>query len=206
MIVVDIETTGVDYTKNSIVSIGALDFLNPENQFYTECRIWDGAEITAKALEINGFSEAQVKDKTKMPLEEAIKQFLIWTGKIKEPHDLTIAGENPRFDADFLRTSAERYRIGWPLSHRTIDLHTESYNHMVKRGIKIPLNKSRCSDIKLDTTLKYVGLPEEPMPHHALRGAKMEAEAFSRLIYGKYLLEEFKNFPRPACLIQIRQL
>ena len=45
MIVVDVETTGVDARKNSIVSIGAVDFENQKNQFYGECKIWEGAEI-----------------------------------------------------------------------------------------------------------------------------------------------------------------
>jgi len=57
MIMVDVETTGVDAKKNSIISIGAVDFSNPQNQFYKECRIWEGAEITQQALYINGFTK-----------------------------------------------------------------------------------------------------------------------------------------------------
>ena len=62
MIVLDIETTGVDALKNSIVSIGAIEFENPEERFYEECRIWDGAEINPLALEVNGYTEEEVKD------------------------------------------------------------------------------------------------------------------------------------------------
>jgi DNA polymerase III epsilon subunit-like protein len=39
MIVFDIETTGFDADKCAIVSIGALDFFNPENTFYQEAKI-----------------------------------------------------------------------------------------------------------------------------------------------------------------------
>ena len=34
MIIVDVETTGIDPEKHSIVSIGAVDFSNPSNEFY----------------------------------------------------------------------------------------------------------------------------------------------------------------------------
>jgi hypothetical protein len=43
-------------------------------------------------------------------------------------------------------------------------------------------------------------LPPEPYPHNGLRGAKIEAEALSRLIYGKNLLEEYKEFKIPQYL------
>ena len=60
MIVVDVETTGLYPNKNSIVSIGAVDFLNPVNTFYQECRIWRGAKISDQALEVNGFTKKQI--------------------------------------------------------------------------------------------------------------------------------------------------
>ena len=56
MIVVDVESSGVDAQKDSLVSVGAIDFDNPENRFYEECRIWDGAHVEKEALEINGFT------------------------------------------------------------------------------------------------------------------------------------------------------
>lgn len=193
MIVVDIETTGLDPTKHSIVSIGALDFSDPQNQFYQECRIFDGAEITLEALEINGFSEEQVRDGNKKSLEQAVKEFFLWSDSCS---DKTLAGENPSFDRDFLRASAERYGILWTFGYRTIDLHSLCYSHYIRRGMNPP-NKNGRTDLNLDKILNYVGLPSEPRPHHALTGAKMEAEALSRFIYGKPLLEEFKRYELP---------
>ena len=196
MIIVDVEATGADSRKHSIVSFGALDFSNPENQFYQECRIYKGAEIEAEALQVNGFSEKQVKDKNKKSLEETIKDFLQWTISCSSK---TIAGQNPAFDRDFLRASAEKYGIDWTFGHRTIDLHSLGYAHYLKRGLTPP-NKNKKTDLNIDKVLNYVGLPDEPRPHHALTGTKMEAEAFSRLIYKKSLLKEFKNYPIPDYL------
>src|SRR3989338_2689314 len=107
MIVVDVETTGVNPQKHSMVSIGALDFLNPKNTFYEECRIWDGAEIDLGALAVNGFTKEQIIDPKKQTAEEAVKKFIEWT---KAMPNRTIAGGNPFFDADFLKASARRDR------------------------------------------------------------------------------------------------
>jgi len=199
MIVVDVETTGLCPEKHSIVSIGAVDFLEPENQFYVECRIWYGAEITQEALEINGFSESQIKDPNKPSLEQTVAGFFSWVAKIKGS-DITLAGENPSFDLRFLHSSAERYNLNFPFSHRTVDLHTKVYTHLLERGLPIKLDKRNCSGMSQDETLKYVGLPKEPKPHNALVGAKGEAEAFSRLMFGKNLFEEYSMFPIPAYL------
>jgi len=197
MIILDVETTGLYPKKNSIGSIGALDFSNPANQFYEECRIWDGAEISQQALEINGFTKEELRNSDKQSLETIIKKFIEWADKID---DKTIAGENPSFDRDFLIDSIERYGIKWRVGYRTVDLHSLVYSHHLKIGIAPPRKDGR-TDLNTDKILEYLGLPKEPKPHRALTGAKMEAEAFSRLIYRKSLLEEFKNFPIPPYLI-----
>ena len=62
MIVADIEASGLDFRKNSIVSIGAVDFEDPKRQFYAEPRIWDGAECNLESLAINGFTEEECKE------------------------------------------------------------------------------------------------------------------------------------------------
>lgn len=193
MLIVDVETTGIDSQKHSIASVGALDFGEPQSQFYQECRIWEGAEVTLQALRINGFSEEELHNAKKKTLEEVIREFLGWSISAEEK---TIAGENPSFDIDFLTASAKRYRIGWPFGYRTIDLHSLCYSHYLRRGLVPPIKEGK-SDLNLDKILDYVGLPPEPQPHNALMGAKLEAEAFCRLIYGRSLCAEFQNYLIP---------
>ena len=65
MIVVDVETTGSIPYRHSIVSIGAVEFENPTNQFYEECRIFEGAEIEDIAMKVNGFSYDEINDPSK---------------------------------------------------------------------------------------------------------------------------------------------
>ncbi|TSC62725.1 MAG: DNA polymerase III subunit epsilon [Parcubacteria group bacterium Gr01-1014_48] len=193
MIVVDVEASGVNPYKHSLVSVGAVHFENPSYQFYEECRIWDGADIMDDAMAVNGFTREQIMDMSKQTDESLVQAFLAWMEKIPER---TIVGHNPSFDRDFLAVTAARYHIDWPLAFRTIDTHTIGYMHHLLHGIPPPTENKR-SALDLDAILKYVGLPEEPMPHNALTGAKVETEAFSRLIYNKQLLDEFKQYPIP---------
>ena len=194
MIVVDVETTGTDPSLHSIVSIGAVEFEHPERQFYRECRLFDGAQTEADALAVNGFTLPQITDAAKPTLEQAIGEFIAWC---KAAGERTLAGHNTSFDRDFLQSSAERYNLAWRFGNRVLDIHTMAWAHMVRRGIEPPTRGGR-SAISFDTALQYVGMPEEPRPHHGLTGAKLEAEVFSRLLHGRPLLSEFERYPLPA--------
>ncbi|MEX0917024.1 MAG: 3'-5' exonuclease [Candidatus Paceibacterota bacterium] len=195
MIVIDIEASGTNYEKHSIVSIGALDFDKPEHQFYDECRIWDGAHIMEEALLVNGFSEEEITDPMKKTESEIVRAFLAWSQEVK---DRTLAGQNVSFDRDFLRAGSERAGLDWDLAYRTIDTHTLAWMHMVKRGMNPPVDPAkRRSALDLDAVLNYVGIPNEPTPHNALTGALSHAEVISRLLYDKKLLPEFEEFSIP---------
>lgn len=193
MIIVDVETTGVDPSRNSIVSIGALDFDNPTDQFYRECRIWNGANVSQESFPINGFTESDIVDPTKDTDEEIVKDFLKWT---ESKRDKTIAGENPSFDRDFIRLTAQRYHLNWPFAYRTLDLHSVCYTHMIKSG-KTPPVKNDHSGLNLELILEYCGIPGYSLPHNALTDTKLEAECLSRLLFGKKLLKEYEKYKIP---------
>lgn len=196
MIVLDIETTGVDFKVHSIVSIGAVDFLHPERRFYEECRIFPSAHIDPEGLAVNGFTQEQIEDVSKKTDGEIVKDFLKW---LSESEEQTIAGQNPMVvDVPFLRAVSERYHFNNTFAHRSLDLHSVCYLHMTERGVTPPVDPvKKHTALNSDTIMTYVGIPTEPHPHNALNGALYEAEAFSRLLYGKFLLEEFKKCPIP---------
>jgi DNA polymerase III epsilon subunit-like protein len=194
MIVVDVETTGVDEVKHSILSVGAIDFDNPTNQFYEECRAFDGAHVDDEGLAVNGFTREQVLDQSKQTDEELIKHFMDWAKTVK---DRTLAGQNPSFDRDFLHRTADRYHLEWLFAFRTIDQHSVCFTHMIKKGIVPPVLNGH-SDLNSDKIMKYVSIPVESRPHNALNGAKIAAEALSRLLFGRKLLPEFEKFEIPV--------
>ncbi|HEU4677135.1 MAG TPA: exonuclease domain-containing protein [Candidatus Paceibacterota bacterium] len=195
MIVIDTEASGTNYDKNSIVSLAAIDFSDPDNRFYEECRIWDGAHINDESLAITGFSVEEVTDPKKKPEGEVVRMFLEWSQHMA---DRTLAGQNVSFDRDFLKAASEREGLSWDLAHRTIDTHTLCYMHMVTHGVTPPIDpEHRRSALNLDAVLNYCGIPDEPEPHNALTGALCHAEVISRLLYGKKLLSEFDAYDIP---------
>jgi DNA polymerase III epsilon subunit-like protein len=195
MLVIDIEASGTNPQKHSIVSLGAIDFSQPERQFYGECQIWDGAHVMDEALEVNGFTEAQITDPTKMTEAELVTQFLEWT---QEMSDRTLTGQNVSFDRTMLQAAVERTGHMFDLPYRTLDTHTMCFMHMITRGLTPPHDaQHRRTALNLNAVLEYSGVPSEPDPHNALTGAMCHAEVASRLLYSKKLLPEFSSFEIP---------
>lgn len=195
MLILDIEASGTNYQKHSIVSIGALDFNNPTNRFYGECKIWDGAHIMEEAMEVNGFTEEQVTDLTHLSEAELVGQFLEWSMSLA---DRTLTGQNVSFDRDMLKAATERAGRNWDLAYRTLDTHTMCWMHMIKAGLTPSIDaQHKRSALDLDAILNYCGIPEEPTPHNALTGAMSHAEVASRLLNDKKLLPEFAQYEIP---------
>ncbi|MFT7645221.1 MAG: DNA polymerase III epsilon subunit-like protein [Candidatus Paceibacteria bacterium] len=195
MLIIDVEASGIDYQKHSVVSVGALDLHNPANRFYGECRIWKGAHIMDGSLAVNGFTEIEINNPKKQSEGELTKDFLLWSGNLE---DRTLTAQNVSFDRDMLRAAAERAGLNWDLAHRTLDTHTMCWMHMLKAGMKPPLDVDhKRSALNLDTILNYCGIPAEPEPHNALTGALCHAEVASRLLYDRKLLPEFSTYEIP---------
>ena len=193
MIVLDVETTGLSPDKNSLVSIGAIDFDNPSDRFYQECRIWEGAEIDPIALLINGYQIEDLHNPSKKTEGQIVKEFLDW---LENKTSITIAGENCYFDMYFVEAAAKRVGDERTLPKRIFDQHSVAYFHMLKRKLNPPIKNSR-SALNSDAIMEYVGLPPEPKPHIAINGALWEYEAIYRLIFDKPSLEEFKKYKIP---------
>jgi len=193
MIVVDGEMSGLNPQKNSLVSLGAVDFDNPERIFYEECRIWDESEIDPEAMAVNGFKEDEVTDQNKQSIEELAEKFYEWIEPIK---DRTICAQNVSMDRLFINDALHRAKIDFQFGYRTIDVHTTAYTDHMRRNIDVP-QKNDHSGLNLDMILNYVGIPEEPKPHNALTGAKSQAEVMSRILHGKKLLPDFEEFDVP---------
>ncbi len=193
MIIIDVEFSGLDPIKDSIVSIGAVELANPQNQFYGECKIWPGAHINKEAIAVNGFTMDEITDPKKQSDGELVKAFIDWASKCEEH---TLAGQNPYLDMEFIHNAVKRNNIDWNFAHRTIDMHSLCYMHMTKREVLIPIVNNR-TDLDSDKIMEYVGIPVEPHPHNALNGAKFETEAIGRLLYDTKLLPEFKKYPIP---------
>lgn len=196
MIALDVESSGLIPGTCSILSIGAVDTDEPTNQFYDECRVWDGAEIFDEAIAINGFSREEIAHGATGRKSEAelITAFVAWA--TDRPGNRTLVAQTPSFDRDFVRAACGRAAIEYPFAARTIDTHTMGWLHMVQSGVTPP-EKNLHSALNLDGVLQYCGIPEEQKPHNALTGALCHAEVFARIAYTKKLLPEFFEYEIP---------
>ncbi len=178
MVILDIETSGLDARKCSIISIGAIDFDNPEDEFYGECRIFLNASINPDSLKITGVTESYIKDSNKQSPEELLKKFLNW---LSDKKDQTIAGQNVHWDLDFLREQCKRSGIEYHFGHRIVDLHSIAYTKLLEKGETIPLRNNR-TDLDLDHILSLVGLQKRQGNHNALDDCKLTLECFKKFL------------------------
>ncbi len=207
MIALDIETSGVDPERASILSLGALDTEDPTDQFYDECRAWDGAHISDEALAVNGFTREEATDPSKKTEAELIATFVAWAlaekpasgganNGVPRSRNTTLVSQNSAFDKDFAQAACRRAKIEFPFAHRTLDTHSLVWLHMVERGIEPPVSHNH-SGINLTAALAYCGLPPEQKPHNALTGAFAHAEILSRIAYNKKMLPEYLSYEIP---------
>ena len=191
MIVFDVETSGVNIHQHGILSIGAIDFNNPKNTFYGECRLWGEGKISEESIQINDITRESADDTSKPSEVELLQSFFDWASKIE---DKTLAGHNPGFDTFFVKEATERNGLNYPFAHRSIDLHTVAIAHILQKEEDYPREKGRTA-VNSDYVMRMVGIPDEPKPHNALNGTLWEAEAFSRLLFKKNLLPQFEEYP-----------
>lgn len=194
MLIVDVETSGVDITTNQILSIGAVDLNDPTNMFYGECQLSNWKTYSQEALNVNWFWINEINSLSwKQTLADLIKKFSEFKNSIK---DWDIIGwQNIAFDISFLKQAEKETWIKLNIWHRYFDLHSFAYWLLLSNWLHIP-QKDWKDNLSLDEILKLAWLPEEPKPHNWLNWAKYEAEVISRLVFGKKLLPEFEQFKK----------
>ena len=202
MIVLDIETSGTNPKKHSILSLGAVWFEQPEHQFYSPCTLrYDRRESEPDALRVNGFGHADLDNTTKPSFNELMNNFYEWTRPVTNK---TLCGANiGTFDWRFLHDGLEHCGINMRLGGRVCDLFSTAVTHMTLAGIVLPIANKR-TEITVDDIYAYIGIPPEPLPHHALFGALRTAEAFSRLWYAEHLLPDYARYPIPEHILEFR--
>lgn len=169
MIIVDVETSGLSAARHSLLSIGAVDF-ETSKEFYTECRLEEGKEVQAEALAVNGFNPLDIVNPSKPTVEEAYKAFYQWV--VDNQFVPLLAGQQVgSFDVTFLRAAHDRYTPAahWIFGHRTVDLHSVAFGRFKE-------------SLSLDGILVKLGLAPEPKPHKAINGARLERDAFKKLL------------------------
>ena len=207
MIVVDLEMSGMDYEKCGIVQIGAID-LDSKEEFLENCHLDEEDKIINEpnlehtVLDTLGMTEEQLRDSNKQNQKEILEHFFEWCKKTNTKNFICF---HPHADIAFLEHKARKYNLKFPfLSYKAWDLHS------IAQMVYFQLNREfsfkdkdgqKQSAMNLKATLKLAGIEDKRAENHnALEDARLTAEAFFRLVYGKNLLEEYANFPVPEYL------
>lgn len=211
MIVLDIETSGLDMLKCSIWQIGALDFDNPQDYFLQEGRIDEDDYVDPAALVLLGKTEAELRDKSKQSQRELISNFQRWVERLIGRNAVC---QNPQFDFSWIETKCRKYDIKNLLKHRIFDLHSIAQSRYHDKHGKFLLDKEEGSAMNLSNILEMCGIPDkrremrgseiirEGTPHNALEDARLTAECLSRILYGKGKFQEFSEYAVPDYLIK----
>jgi DNA polymerase III epsilon subunit-like protein len=209
MIVVDIECSGpFPIAKYGIWQIGAIDLLNPNNQFLQEGKIDSKDETEPSALMVTGKSEESLRDPEKQSQEQLLKNFFEWVKKTKIKNFIC---QNTPFDISYLTEKGHKYGLKIPFHYRSFDLHglAQLRFHQLNEEFSI---EGDHSNMNLKKILEFCGLEDpriqikdgkkigEGNPHNALEDCKLEGECFSRIVYGKSFFPEFTNLPIPEYL------
>ena len=102
MIVLDIETGGLEPRQNPLLSIGAVDYQTGD-EFYIECGAHPDLQCDDAPLAVNGFTSEQAFDPSKPSGREAYALFAEWA----RGRDNVLAGQQVgSFDIPFLHLYA----------------------------------------------------------------------------------------------------
>jgi DNA polymerase III epsilon subunit-like protein len=196
MIVIDLEFTGLNFSKCGIWQIGAVELENPKNQFFDECRIDDEDDIEAESLDIVGKTEADFRDKKKQSQKQLLEKFFRWCEKSKIKN---FACQGPQWDMALLVIKANKYGLKFPFHRRAFDLHSIASLKYLQLKKKMSI-EDKHSAMGLSNICKLCGMIDKRGAHNALEDAKLAAECLSRIMYGKALLDEYNKFPVPEYL------
>ena len=205
MIVMDIETSGVDFVKCGIWQIGAYDLESGE-EFLEESRIddedfvLDAKESLKTILEVTGKTEEQLRDSNKQSQKQMLENFFKWA---KQRKIQACICQNPQFDLGFLFSKARKYSLEMGVHYKAFDLHSVAQVKYFEKHGKFDINfEKKRFGLGLKEILEFCGMQDNRKHHNALEDCKLEAECFSRLVYGRNLFSEFSKFKIPEYLLK----
>jgi DNA polymerase III epsilon subunit-like protein len=213
MIVLDIESSGIDTGRCGIWQIGAIELENPKNYFLQEARI-DYEDIVEKgAMKVTGKTEAEMRNSNKQSQKELIIKFLEWA---KDCKNKLIIGQNIGWDLTFIQNKCFKYDL-YELFRKTtgfkgLDTYAiAQIKHLEKKG-NFSIKEDGRGEMGLNKILEFCGMPDNRInlngeeivkkgdPHNALEDAKLTGECFYRLIHGKNLFPEYSQYEIPEVL------
>lgn len=191
IIAIDCETSNLDPATGGLLEIGAvlLDRDGPTS-FHREVRLEHWKSWDPESAKVHGITREEAANHRRHTDSVAVEDLLNWIEDVAcrgiEGRAI-LAGMNPRFDLDFLRTAAELAdldaRFRGLVSHRTIDIHTavvlSHWRHLEYEPQRFPRG---LDSLNSDRIAELLGMAPEPKPHRALAGAQRSRELLLALL------------------------
>jgi DNA polymerase III epsilon subunit-like protein len=136
VLVIDVETTGLDPAKHACIEIGAIlldEALNPVDEFSSLIAPMAGTEVNEESMAVN---RIRMEDLRSAPdYQTVIGEF---NHRFCSNQSIpTIAGWNVWFDMAFMRILFERVGMKWPFGHRFLDLQSVAQFFSGFRGVSL---------------------------------------------------------------------
>ncbi len=170
--ITDVETTGLDPQKHEIVEIG-LVLIDQETG-----EVIDTLDIKVRpehietadevALKLNGYNKADWQDA--VSILEAIALYG------EKAQNAIFCSHNVTFDWSFILEALKKAGLKSTLDHHRLDLFTLIWSKT---------KDSKIESFSLSRVAQFFGLPEEPLPHRAINGARTAHEIFKKIIHSQ---------------------
>jgi DNA polymerase III alpha subunit (gram-positive type) len=166
LIVIDVETTGLDPQLDDLIEIGAIKLdqktLEEVGSFERKVRLQHPERIAPEAIAINGYTEEGWLEA--VALETAMGEFAPFAA------DGVFVAHNVCFDYGFVAESFRRSGVKDTMDYHRIDLPSIAWSRFPDR------TKLNLSEIARD-----LGIGAEPTPHRALTGARWATAVLRKL-------------------------
>lgn len=166
LVSLDIETTGLDFSKDTIISIGAVRDTPEENETFCEY-IKTTRELPENIEKLTGITSTLLNEKG-IDLKDALSKLRDFL------KDSVVIGYNSSFDENFLQTAYNNLGQNYYVPHM-VDIMP-----LVKK------DQEFLDNYRLETVLKEYGI-DNAHPHDALSDAQATLKLAMRLIEKGYL-------------------
>ena len=160
-VVLDLETSGLDFKKDQIIEIAAIKYYNGSTKETFSRLIFPGKQLSAKITELTGITDTMLQQEG-LPLDDVLKELFTFV------EDMPIICHNAAFDINFLQEKLRQYHYCL-LKNKIIDT--------------LPLARkkiNRLKGYKLSDIAEYFEISSD-RSHRALPDCHLTLEIFLRL-------------------------
>ncbi len=178
LLLVDLETTGLDSSCHEIIQIAALLLdrrtLKKKKSFNNFIRPTEWKSRDRESMKVNKIIWEQIKDAP--DLKSAIKKF----NKEFSPKKVVLSYYGGPLDMDFLRVAYKKSAVKWQFDYHYFNLWAVFYGSMAaKNQLK---SKTKHAGFTLDSLAKKLKVKISGSRHDAFYDCRLEAEVLRKII------------------------